>query len=90
MTYKVKSFCSLQGKDFDEKVVEREFTTKWKPIFKLMEQYPGFYSSEVADKSFVQSSFADATAFLKTRVWYVWNRVKDDRIFSAYAIGTLE
>ena len=55
---------------------------------KLIEQYPGFDSSEVADESFVQSSFADATAFLKTRVGYVWNRVKDDRILSACDIGT--
>ena len=51
--YKAKPSCSLEGKDFADKVVEREFTTKWKPIFKLMEQYPQFDTSQVADVSFV-------------------------------------
>ena len=33
VTNKVKPFQSLQGINFAVKAVEREFTTKWKPIF---------------------------------------------------------
>ena len=71
ITYKIKPFHSLQEKDFVEKAVEREFTTKWKPIFKLMEQSPGFDTSAVVHEVYIQASFAAATEFLKTRVGYV-------------------
>jgi hypothetical protein len=50
----------LQGINFVEKVVEQEFTTKWKPIFKMIEQYPGF-KAPVVDDAFVKSSFSTAT-----------------------------
>ena len=53
ITYKIKLFCSLQGIDFAKKAVEREFTTKWKPIFKMMEQYPGFEVPVHVDEAFV-------------------------------------
>ena len=88
VTYRIKPFCSLQGKDFWDKAVEREFTTKWKPIFKLMEQYDGFEASSEGGEAFVQSSFVNATEYLKTRVGYVWSRVKDDRILSGYKVET--
>ena len=68
VTYKVKSFRSLQGINFAMKAVEWEFTTKWKPIFKRMEQCPGFEVLVHIDDSFVQSSFLDATEYLKSRV----------------------
>ena len=38
VTYKVKPLQSLQGINFAVKAVDWEFTTKWKPIFKLMER----------------------------------------------------
>jgi hypothetical protein len=88
VTYKVKPFRSLQGIDFAVKAVEREFTTKWKPIFKLMEQYPGFEVPALVDDAFVKSSFLAATEYLKSRVGYVWRRAKDERMLSSYAIGT--
>ena len=88
VTYKVKPFRSLQGIDFAVKAVEREFTTKWKPIFKLMEQCPGLEIPAQVDEAFVQSSFIAATEFLKTRVGYVWRRAKDAGMLSDYAIGT--
>ena len=71
VTYKVKPFQSLQGINFAVKVVEREFTTKWKPIFKLMEQSPGFEVAVLVDDVFVKSSFSAATEYLKSRVGYV-------------------
>jgi hypothetical protein len=40
-TYRIKPVCSLQGIDFFNKAVEREFTSKWTPVFKMMELYPG-------------------------------------------------
>ena len=86
--YKVKPFQSLQGINFAVKGVERAFTTKWKPIFKLMEQYPGFEVAVLVDDACVKSSFSAATEYLKSRVGYVWRRVKDERMLSSYAIGT--
>jgi len=88
VVYRIKPFCSFQGIDFAEKAVEREFTTKWKPIFKLMEQCPGWEVPAQVDEAFVQSSFIAATEFLKTRVGYVWRRAKDAGMLSDYAIGT--
>ena len=86
--YKIKPFCSLQGIEFVEKAIEREFTTKWKPILKLMKQYLGFDASTHVDKTFMQSFFATTTEHLKTRAEYVRNRARDDRIVLAYSIGT--
>ena len=88
VAYKIKPFHSFKGLDFAEKAVEREFTTKWKPIFKLMEQCPGLEVPAQVNESFVQSSFIAATEFLKTRVGYVWRRAKDVGMLSDYAIGT--
>jgi hypothetical protein len=85
--YKIKPFCSLQGIEFVEKAIKREFTTKWKPILKLMKQYLGFDASTQVDKTFMQSFFATATEHLKTRAEYVWNRVQDDRIFQLMPLG---
>ena len=59
------------GNCFAMKGVERELTTKWKPIFKLMEQYPGFDTLAQDDEAFVQTSFTTATEYFKTRVSYV-------------------
>ena len=42
VSYKLKPFCLLQGKDFHNKSIECELATKWKPIFRLMEQCPAF------------------------------------------------
>ena len=78
----------MQGFDFAEKAVEHEFTIKWKPIFKVMKQYPGFEVPANVDEAFVQSYFAAATEYLKSRVGYVWSRVKDVRMLSGYDIGT--
>ena len=64
----------MQGIDFAEKAVEHEFTTKWKPIFKMMKQYPGFEVSVHVDEAFVQPYFAAATEYLKSRVGNVWSR----------------
>jgi hypothetical protein len=64
VTYRIKPFCSLQGIDLANKAVEREFTTKWKPILKLMEHYHGFLVVAQVDEAFVQSSFAAATDYL--------------------------
>jgi hypothetical protein len=88
VTYKVKPFQSLQGINFAVKAVEREFTTKWKPIFKRMEQYPGFEVAVLVDNACVKSYFSAATEYLKSRVGYVWRRAKDERMLSIYAIGT--
>ena len=66
----------MYGIDFAEKAVERELTTKWKPIFKMMEQYPGFEIPAHVDEAFVQSSFAAAAEYLKSRVGHVWRRAK--------------
>mgnify|MGYP006209086981 FL=1 len=88
VSYKIKPFHSFQGINFAEKVVEREFTTKWKPIFKLMEQCPGWEVPAQVDEAYIQSSFIAATEFLKTRVGYVWRRAKDVGMLSDYAIGT--
>ena len=60
--------CSLQGIDYAKKGVGREFTTKWKPTFKLMERYPGFDVLAQVDEAFVQASFPAATEYLKTLV----------------------
>ena len=63
VTYKLKPFRSLTGKDLHKKTVERELTTKWKPIFRMMEQCPLFDIPQNVDESFVQSSFLQATCF---------------------------
>jgi hypothetical protein len=65
VTYKVKPFQSLQGMTLAMKAVERELTTKWKPIFKLMEQYPGFEVAVLVDAACVKSSFSAATVCLE-------------------------
>jgi hypothetical protein len=88
---KLKPFQSLQGIDFAKKVVESEFTTKWKPICKMMGQSPGFEVPAHVDGAFVKSFFVDATEYLKSRVGYVWSRTsrtKNVRLLSDYAIGT--
>jgi hypothetical protein len=59
------------GNRFVKKGVERGLTTKRKPIFKLMEQYPGFDTLAQDDKAFAQTSFTTATEYFKTRVSYV-------------------
>jgi hypothetical protein len=55
VTYRIKPVCSLQGVDFSNTAVEREFTAKWKPTFKMMELYPGFVLPEQFDETDVQS-----------------------------------
>ncbi|KAL7476939.1 hypothetical protein ACHAW6_002765 [Cyclotella cf. meneghiniana] len=67
---------------------EREFTTKWKHSFKLMEQCPGLEVPAQVNEAFVQSSFITATEVLMTRVGYVWQRVKDAGMLPGYALGT--
>ena len=87
VTYKLKPFRLLTGKDLHKKSVERELTTKWRPIFKMMEQCPLFDIPQHVDGSFVQSSFLLATEFLKSRAGYIWEK-KDDRILSTWSVGT--
>ena len=87
VTYKLKPFRLLTGKDLHKKSVERELTTKWRPIFKMMEQCPLFNTPQHVDGSFVQSSFLRATEFLKSRAGYIWEK-KDDRILSTWSVGT--
>jgi hypothetical protein len=45
------------GNCFAKSGVEMEITTKWKPILKLMEQYPRFEKLAQDDEAFVQASF---------------------------------
>jgi hypothetical protein len=87
VSYKLKPFRLLKGKDLYKKSVERDFTTKWKPIFRVMEQCPMFEISQQVDESFVQSSFLQATEFLKSRAGYIWEK-RDDRVLSTWSIGT--
>jgi hypothetical protein len=87
VTYKLKPFRLLTGKDLHKKSVERELTTKWRPIFKMMEQCPLFDIPHHVDESFVQSSFFQATEFLRSRAGYIWEK-KDDRVLSAWSVGT--
>ena len=87
MSYKLKPFRLFKGKDLHKKLVENDFTTKWKPIFRLMEQCPMFEISQQVDESFVQSSFLQATEFLKSRAGYIWEK-RDDRVLSTWSIGT--
>ena len=63
MAYIIKPFHFLQGIDFAKKPVEREFTTKGKPIFKLVEQCPVLEVQVQVKVAFVQSSFIAATEF---------------------------
>jgi len=49
---------------------ERELTTKWKPIFKLIERYPGFDTLAQDDEAFAQASYTTATEYFKTRGRY--------------------
>jgi hypothetical protein len=87
VAYKIKPFRSFKGINFAEKAVEREFTTKWKPIFKLMEQCPGWEVPVQVDEAFAQSSFIDATEFCSQDLG-MWRRAKDAGMLSDYVIGT--
>ena len=87
VSYKLKPFCLLQGKDFHNKTIERELATKWKPIFRLMEQCPAFEIPEQVNESFVLSSFSQATEFMKSRAGYIWEKT-DERVLSTGLIGT--
>ena len=68
--------------NFARKTVERELTTKWKPILKLMEQCPGWEVQTQVEEIFVQSSFIASLEFLKTKDGNVWRRAKDAGILS--------
>ena len=46
-----------------------------------------FEISQQVDESFVQSSFLQATEFLKSRAGYIWEK-RDDRVLSTWSIGT--
>ena len=61
--YKLKPFCLLQGKDFHNKSIKLELATKWKPIFRLMEQCPVFEIPGQVKESFVLSSFCRPLSF---------------------------
>ena len=87
VSYKLKPFRLIKGKDLHKKLVEHDFTTKWKPIFRLMEQCPMFEISQQVDERFVQSSFLQATEFLKSRARYIWEK-RDDRVLSTWSIAT--
>ena len=87
VTYKLKPFRSLTGRDLHKKSVERELTTKWRPIFRMMEQCPLFDIPQNVDESFFQSSFLQATEFLKSRAGYIWEK-RDDRVLSTWSIAT--
>ena len=53
----------------------------------MMEQCPLFDIPHHVDESFVQSSFLQATEFLKSRAGYIWEK-KDDRVLSTWSVGT--
>ena len=46
-----------------------------------------FEISQQADEIFLQSSFFQATEFLKSRAGYTWEK-RDDRVLSTWTIGT--
>jgi hypothetical protein len=87
VSYKLKPFCLLQGKDFHNKSIECELATKWKPIFRLMEQCFAFEISEQVEESFLLSSFWQATEILKSRAGYICENM-DERVLSTWSIGT--
>jgi hypothetical protein len=87
VAFKLKPFRLLQGKDLHNKTVERELATKWKPIFRLMEQCPAFEIPEQVEESFVLSSFLQANEFLKSRACYIFDKT-DERVLSTWSIGT--
>ena len=54
----------------------------------MMEECPGLEIPQIADETFVYTSFEMATEYLKTRASYIWETAKDERAVRAYSIGT--
>ena len=71
VTYKLKPFRLLTGKDLHKKSVKHELTTKWRPIFKMMEQCELIHIPPQGDETFVQSSFLQATEYLRSQAGFI-------------------
>ena len=77
------------GIDFAEKAVEREFTTKWKPIFKLMEQCPGWKVPAQVDEAFVELDVSEYWPNIAAFGQYAYNGSSDDWKFNTYSSATI-
>ena len=75
------------GRDFHRKSIERDFTTKWKPIFKMMEQCELIDIPPQVDETFVQSSFLQATEYLRSRAGCIWEK-RNERVLLTWSVGT--
>ena len=88
VSYRTKPFRKLSCNDFWQKSIGTELRTKWRPIFNMMEECPGLEIPETIDDTFVATSFEMATDYLKTRVSYIWEKAKDERVVRSFSIGT--
>ena len=59
-----------------DKKVRDQLKLAWQPIFQMMEQAPGLNipRSATVTPAFIEESYSIATAYLHTRVGYVWER----------------
>ena len=84
--WKIKPYRYLKGCDLHSKQLQDEFKLNWKPIFSKMMEAPGLNIPDDIDETFVTSSYALATEYLKSHFSYIFKST--DGLINSYTIGT--
>jgi hypothetical protein len=72
----IKPFRKIKLKNLPDKSEKSAFGSHWKPIYKYMEKTPNLnipIDPKEITADFINTSFDQATEFMKTRVSYIWN-----------------
>ena len=87
----IKPLRLLDGKFLPNKRLSTDLFTNWNPIFRKMEEAPGFSypaSSASVDDEFVRSSYELCTNHLRETVSYIWKKATDEGRLNGYTLGT--
>ncbi|KAL7538044.1 hypothetical protein ACHAXR_008244 [Thalassiosira sp. AJA248-18] len=87
--WRIKPYRKLTGRDLHSKELKDDLKLNWRPIFTKMMEAPGLSiptKQSHIDEAFVQSSYAMATEYLKSRFSYIFEA--EDGLVNSYTIGT--